>query len=43
MTSFEKALIAVLKDIKRELHELNKKKPERGQADGKEIVRKMAE
>lgn len=34
MTSFEKAVINELQGIKKELHELNKKKPEQGQVDG---------
>lgn len=34
MTPFEKAIINELQGIKKELHELNKKKPEQGQVDG---------
>lgn len=34
MTPFEKAVINELQGIKKELHELNKKKPEQGQVDG---------
>ena len=41
MTPFEKAIIAELKGIKNELHELNKKKPDPGQVDGKEITLKV--
>ncbi|WP_155860384.1 hypothetical protein [Carnobacterium jeotgali] len=37
MTPFEKAVISELQGIKKELHELNKKKPEQGQVDGVEI------
>lgn len=34
MTQFEKAVINELQGIKKELHEMNKKKPEKGQVDG---------
>lgn len=37
MTPFERAVINELQGIKKELHELNKKKPEPGQVDGVEI------
>lgn len=37
MTSFEKAIINELKGINKELHELNRKKPEQGQIDGIKI------
>ncbi|MFL2100084.1 hypothetical protein [Mycobacteroides abscessus] len=34
MTPFEKAVVKELQGIKKELHEMNKKKPEQGQVDG---------
>lgn len=34
MTPFEKAVISELQGIKKELHEMNRKKAEQGQVDG---------
>lgn len=37
MTQFEKALISELQGIRKELHELNNKRPTQGEIDGKNI------
>lgn len=37
MTQFEKAVIAELQGIKKELHQMNKSKPEQGQVDGPSV------
>lgn len=37
MTQFEKAFVSELQGIRKELHELNKKKPAQGKIDGKNI------
>lgn len=34
MSQFEKALIRELQGIRKELHEMNRSKPEKGQVDG---------
>lgn len=37
MTQFEKAVIAELQGIKKELHQMNKKEPEQVQVDGPSV------
>ncbi|MGX8233959.1 hypothetical protein [Bacillus subtilis] len=37
MTQFEKQLLKELQGIRKELHEMNKKRPEPGQVDGYEF------
>ncbi|MED0689950.1 hypothetical protein [Bacillus licheniformis] len=41
MTQFEKQLLKELQGIRKELHEMNKKRPEPGQVDGRSVARSI--